>query len=56
MYKGSNCDRKPKLSDILTEPLHPRELWISRAGHGLNIYFYKYLELAMVLIFIFINI
>ena len=24
MYNGSNCDRKPKLSDILTEPLNPR--------------------------------
>jgi len=25
MYNGSNCDRKPKLSDILTEPLNPRD-------------------------------
>ena len=24
MYNGSNWDRKPKLSDILTEPLNPR--------------------------------
>ena len=26
MYTGSNCNRKPKLSDILTEPLNPRGL------------------------------
>ena len=26
MYNGSNYDRKPKLSDILTEPLNPRAL------------------------------
>ena len=25
MFNGSNCDRKPKLSDILSEPLNPRE-------------------------------
>ena len=25
MYEGSNCDRKPQLSEILTEPLNPRE-------------------------------
>jgi len=25
MYKGSNCDHKSKLSEILTEPLNPRE-------------------------------
>jgi len=25
MYNGSNCDRKLQLSDILTEPLNPRE-------------------------------
>jgi len=25
MYNGSNCDRKPKLSNILTEPLNPRD-------------------------------
>jgi len=25
MYKGSNCDRKSQLSEILTEPLNPRE-------------------------------
>ena len=24
MYKGSNCDRKSQLSEILTEPLNPR--------------------------------
>jgi len=24
MYSGSNCDRKPPLSDILTEQLNPR--------------------------------
>ena len=24
MFNGSNCDRKPKLSDILTEPFNPR--------------------------------
>ena len=24
MYKGSNCDWKPQLSEILTEPLNPR--------------------------------
>ena len=23
MYKGSNCDRKSQLSEILTEPLNP---------------------------------
>ena len=25
MYNGSNCDRQPKLSDMLTEPLNPCE-------------------------------
>ena len=25
MYKWSNCDHKSKLSEILTEPLNPRE-------------------------------
>ena len=25
MFNGSNCDRKPQLSGILTEPLNPRE-------------------------------
>ena len=24
MYKGSNCDRKSQLSEILTEPLNTR--------------------------------
>ena len=24
MYKGSNCDQKAQLSEILTEPLNPR--------------------------------
>ena len=24
MYNGTNCDRKPQLSGILTEPLNPR--------------------------------
>ena len=24
MYKGSNCDQKSRLSEILTEPLNPR--------------------------------
>ena len=28
MYNGSNCNREPKLPDILTEPLNPRALWI----------------------------
>jgi len=27
MYNGSNCVRKPQLSDILTEPLNPREFY-----------------------------
>ena len=26
MYKGSNCDQKSQLSEILTEPLNPRGL------------------------------
>ena len=26
MYNGSNWDRKPQLSDILTDPLNPR--WV----------------------------
>ena len=26
MCKGSNCDRKSQLSEILTEPLNPRDL------------------------------
>ena len=26
MSNGSNCDRKPQLSGILTEPLNPRVL------------------------------
>ena len=25
MYKGSNCGRKSQLSEILTEPLNPRD-------------------------------
>ncbi len=25
MFLGSNCDRKSQLSEILTEPLNPRE-------------------------------
>jgi len=25
MFNGSNCDRKSQLSEILTEPLKPRE-------------------------------
>ena len=25
MYNGSNCDRKSQLSEILTEPLNPRD-------------------------------
>ena len=25
MQKGSNCDRKSQFSEILTEPLNPRE-------------------------------
>ena len=25
MLKGSNCDRKSQFSEILTEPLNPRE-------------------------------
>ena len=27
MHKGSNCDRKSQLSEILTEPLNPRGLY-----------------------------
>ena len=28
MYKGSNCDRKSQLSEILTKPLNPRvKIW-----------------------------
>ena len=27
MYNGSNCYRKPKLSDILTEALNPRDTY-----------------------------
>ena len=26
MYNGSDCDRTPQLSDILTEPLNPRDI------------------------------
>ena len=26
MFNGSNCDRRPQFSDILTEPLNPREI------------------------------
>ena len=28
MYSGSNPDRKPPLSDILTEPLNPHDICI----------------------------
>ena len=42
MYKGSNCDRKSQLSEILTEPLNPRAsrtavrlLWKQRSGRCL---------------------
>ena len=37
MYNGSNCNRKPKLSDILTEPLNPRSSW-EKSCHK---YFYR---------------
>ena len=28
MFNGSNCDRKSQLSEILTEPLNPRDIYI----------------------------
>ena len=41
MYNGSNWDQKPKLSDILTEPLNPR----GRGGGALGFLSTKYLLL-----------
>ena len=32
MYKGLNWDRKSKLSEILTEPLNPREAFEEWGG------------------------
>ena len=32
MYKGLNCDRKSQLSEILTEPLNPREAFEEWGG------------------------
>ena len=37
MYKGSNCNQKSQLSEILTEPLNPREM-SSITAIILNIY------------------
>ena len=37
MYRGSNCDRKSQLSEILTEPLNPHVIkvrGINRRGVG----------------------
>jgi len=40
MYKGSNCDRKSQLSEILTEPLNPRAVCKTKlskpAAHSLR--------------------
>ena len=30
MFNGSNCDRKSQLSGILTEPLNPRDLTLTK--------------------------
>ena len=30
MFNGSNCDRKSQLSEILTEPLNPRNHLITK--------------------------
>ena len=44
MHSGLNCDRKPPLSDILTEPLNPRDLdtqtKITTIVYILHIYIY----------------
>ena len=42
MYKGSNWDRKSQLSEILTEPLNPREL-------GERFYLYSFTRFIMFL-------
>ena len=34
MYKGSNCDQKSQLSEILTEPLNPLVLGLFLEGGG----------------------
>ena len=39
MYKGSNCDQKSQLSEILTEPLNPRDQLILIQS---NILLYKF--------------
>ena len=30
MFNGSNCDRKSQFSEILTEPLNPRDIYRDR--------------------------
>ena len=45
MYKGSNCDRKSQLSEILTEHLNPRErpfICSFFTFHALQTYSYKF--------------
>ena len=37
MFNGSNCDRKSQFSEILTEPLNPREFMIEEMIGKLSI-------------------
>ena len=39
MYNGSNFDRKSQLSEILTEPLNPRDPLHLKKGLNLNLNF-----------------
>ena len=46
MFKGSNCDRKSQFSEILTEPLNPRDLYLS-AFSPFHLAFYLYFFLSI---------
>ena len=58
MYSGSNCDRKPPLSDILTEQLNPRapcndvnmvtepKLCLIKYDLDINVYYNYYFQLC----------
>ena len=36
MFNGSNCEQKSQLSEILTEPLNPRELYSNSRAQTLK--------------------
>ena len=52
MYTGSNCDRKSQLSEILTEPLNPRDIsspfpafsFLQKANKSFGLYYLGFLS------------